>query len=91
MAKTEYTINEKDLTKGELRKLKALRKSIGDELGNEAFVKWYEQQEDEIAADPNVELIEKVLTPHIEKMKFPRGGGYIVKRGRGRIIVTQIE
>jgi len=29
-----------DLTKGEIRKLNALKKSIGDELGQKAFDEW---------------------------------------------------
>ena len=35
---------EDSLTKGQKRKLNALRKSIGDKLGSEAFAKWMKEQ-----------------------------------------------
>ena len=38
------SINESDLTKGQVRKLNALRKSIGDDLADTAFAKWLKQQ-----------------------------------------------
>ena len=37
-------INESALTKGQIRKLNALRKSIGDDLAEEAFGKWLARQ-----------------------------------------------
>ena len=37
-------INESKLTKGQIRKLNALRKSVGDALGEEAFGKWLAHQ-----------------------------------------------
>ncbi len=33
-------IDEGALTKGQLRKLTALRRSVGDKLGEEVFLKW---------------------------------------------------
>ena len=39
---TKWIIDEEKLTKGEIRKLNALRKSIGENIGEEAFMKWYE-------------------------------------------------
>jgi hypothetical protein len=36
-------ITETDLTKGQVRKLNALRRSIGDALAEEAFAKWLKQ------------------------------------------------
>ena len=92
MAKTKYVISEKDLTKGEIRKLNALRKSLGEDIANRAFAEWYEQQAQEAeAADPNIEIIEKALQPHLKKMRFPRSGGYTLRRGKGRVIVEPIE
>lgn len=92
MAKTAGGIDEKALTKGELRKLRALRKSIGDRLGSEAFAKWYAKEgKGANAADPNVELIEKALKPLAKKLRIPRGGAYAVRRGRGRFIVEPVE
>ena len=34
------SIDERSLTKGHVRKLNALRKSIGNALGEQAFAKW---------------------------------------------------
>ncbi len=33
-------LDEKALTKGELRKLTALRKSVGEDMGDKAFMDW---------------------------------------------------
>ena len=85
----KHSFREKDLTKGELRKLTALRKSLGSEIANEAFSKWYEQQTiDE--ADPNIAIIKNALSPLLNQMRFPRGSGYAVRRGRGRFIIEPL-
>lgn len=92
MAKTKQAIDEKQLSKGELRKLNALRNSIGDELGSEAFAKWHAKEGKGTGPDdPNIELIEKALNPLIGKLRIPRGGAYAVRRGRGRFIIEAIE
>jgi len=92
MAKSSSKIDEKALKKGELRKLNALRKSIGDKLAEEAFAKWYaEQGTTAESEDPNIEMIEKALDPLIEKLKIPRGGAYAIRRGRGRFIVEPVS
>ena len=84
--------SEKDLTKGELRKLEALRKSLGDEIAAKAFSEWYSSAPDGGAggADKNAELITEALEPLIEShgLRIPRGG-YILRRGRGRVIVER--
>lgn len=86
------TIDEKSLTKGELRKLIALRKSIGEEVANEAFAKWYAREgRKEDSFDPNIEAIEKALNPLIKKVRIQRGSAYAIRRGRGRFIVEPIE
>ena len=36
-------IYETGLTKGQIRKLNALRKSVGDDLAEEVFAKWLER------------------------------------------------
>lgn len=92
MPRSKKSIDKKSLTKGELRKLNALKNSIGDKLGEEAFAKWYaEQNRDQQAADPNIEAIEKALNPHLKKIRIPRGGAYAIRRGRGRFIIESIE
>ena len=89
-AKTEFI--EKDLTKGQIRKLTALRKSLGENIANKAFAQWLAtigsgQAEEE---DKNAILIGEALAPLLKanKLKIPRGG-YLVRRGRGRVIIER--
>lgn len=91
--KKKSSISEKDLTKGEQRKLNALRKSLGDDIAEEAFTKWYEQSRssDSSSSDPNIEVIEQALEPHLASLRFPRSSGYLLRRGRGRIIVERLD
>lgn len=92
MPKAANKVDEKTLTKGELRKLNALKKSIGDELAQEAFAKWYAREgKSQEVGDPNIEKFEKALNPLIKKVRIPRGGAYAIRRGRGRFIVEPIE
>jgi len=85
-------IDEKALTKGELRKLGALRKSVGEEIGDKAFMDWLRNQPPAMIEpdDNNAILIADTLLPLIEnnKLRIPRGG-YLVRRGRGRVIVER--
>ena len=85
-------IDESALTKGQLRKLNALRKSVGNDIGECAFSEWLEAQTAAVPADKNAERIADALWPLIEQraLRIPRGG-YIVKRGRGRIVVEPVE
>ena len=76
-------IDESALTKGQRRKLNALRKSIGDEIAERAFLEWLSSQPATGAApDGNAELI----LVQQGTLAIPRGG-YLIRRGRGRIIV----
>ncbi len=83
-------LDEKALTKGELRKLNALRKSVGEEIGDKAFMDWLRKTPVNLAEpeDKNAALIADKLILLIEqnKLQIPRGG-YLVRRGRGRVIV----
>ena len=86
-------IDENALTKGEVRKLNALRRSIGDKLGEEAFAKWLKRRKSaqtNVDEDKNAALIADALIKLIEErnLRIPRGG-YLVTRGRGRVIVEQ--
>lgn len=91
-------INENALTKGQQRKLNALRKSVGDKLADETFAKWLKQATanvKEVEADPVAEQIAELLKP-LEKTKLNLGRhGYSVVRARGKgakgIVVTRIE
>ena len=83
-------IDESTLTKMQLRKLQALRNSVGDEIGDRAFLDWLSSQPAAAGAAPdeNAMLIVDTLWPLIQQdtLTIPRGG-YLLRRGRGRIIV----
>ncbi len=85
-------LNEEALTKGELRKLNILRKSVGENIGEKAFVDWLREKPAVMAEpeDKNAALIADTLIPLIEqnKLRIPRGG-YLVRRGRGRVVVKR--
>jgi hypothetical protein len=87
-------VNEANLTKGQLRKLNALRKSLGDEIANRAFAEWMSTHQNgaDQASDKNARAITGALQALIEdgSLSIPRGG-YIVRRGRGRVIVERPE
>ena len=85
-------IDEAALKKGQLRKLNALRKSVGPAIADEAFAKWLNQPVESPETDENVEVISNALWGLIEEGKLLiRRGGYIVRRGRGRVIVEPRE
>lgn len=84
-------VNEAALTKGEIRKLNALRKSVGDKLGEQTFAKWLEKRRSKSVTEPtdkNAELIADTIMGLIKSknIRLPRGG-YVITRGRGRVIV----
>ena len=84
-------INENELTKGQLRKLNALRKSLGEDIANRSFSEWLTSQPVSVEeVDKNAELIAEFLIDQINKgrLRIPRGG-YLVRRGRGRVIVER--
>ena len=93
MAKSSSTrIDANALTKGQRRKLDALRKSVGDEIGEQAFAAWLSSQSASAAGqtDQNATLIVDTLWPLVQQgtLAIPRGG-YLLRRGRGRIIVER--
>ena len=79
-------INETKLTKGQLRKLNALRKSVGDELGEDVFSKWLSQQTvAKPKPDPIVEKINAALAGLESDSSFRLGNyGYTIRRARGK-------
>ena len=85
------SIDERALTKGQLRKLNALRKSVGEDIGERAFTEWLARRATVVgvpASDRNAELIADSLWPLVEQGKLQiRRGGYVLKRGRGRLVV----
>ena len=80
-------IDESALTKGQRRKLNALRKSVGNEVGERAFAEWLASRP-VAKEDENAALIVDTLWPLVQQgtLAIPRGG-YLLRRGRGRIIV----
>ena len=92
--KKPATVDEGTLNKGDLRKLNALRKSLGPEIAERAFAEWLATMPAPAdgAADRNADLIADALYSLVEKnnVQFPRGG-YLVRRGRGRVIVERPE
>lgn len=81
-------IDESALTKGQLRKLNALRKSLGPAIADEAFSKWLDQAVEEPEIDENAEVIRDALWHLVQKGRLSiRRGGYVVRRGRQRVIV----
>ena len=85
-------IDESTLTKGQLRKLTALRKSVGDEVGTRAFTEWLASQGSGQKPDGNAAMIVDTLWPMVQDgtLAIPRGG-YRIRRGRGRIIVEPVK
>ena len=82
------SINESSLTKGEIRKLNALRKSIGDDLADTAFSKWLKRQTKTSKApksDPVAAKIAEALNGLQSDKSFNLGRyGYKVTRSKGR-------
>ncbi len=87
-------IQERDLNKGQLRKLTALRKSLGKGIADNAFAEWLASVPavKTEATDRDAEAIAELLnTPVLEKkIRLPRGG-YVVRRGHGRVIVERAQ
>ncbi|MCY4589350.1 MAG: hypothetical protein OXE86_02045 [Alphaproteobacteria bacterium] len=83
-------IDENSLTKGQVRKLNALRKSLGPAIADEAFAKWLASESTEPEGDGNAAIIADTLWNLVQDGSLSiRRGGYIVRRGRGRVIVEE--
>jgi len=80
-------IDESTLTKGQLRKLNALRKSVGDKIAEQAFTTWLAAQSKvtKEAKDPVADALVSALA-HLQHDKSFRLGrrGYVVRRAKGR-------
>ena len=85
------SFDEAKLTRGQLRKLNTLRKSVGNKIGDKAFADWLAKQSAS-NRDKNADLITDTLWPLVQerKLAIPRGG-YVVKRGRGRLVVERAK
>ena len=92
-------IDEATLSKGHLRKLNALRKSVGDELGDDVFAKWHKQLPAGKVTerhDPVVERIREAVSGLEPDESFILGNrGYTIRRAKGKgasdFIITRNE
>ena len=81
-------IDEKSLTKGQLRKLNTLRKSLGNKIADKAFSEWMKEQPAKVVtakSDPIAEKLVKAMGALSKDKAFNLGRkGYVVKRAKGR-------
>ena len=77
-------MDEGALTKGQLRKLNALRKPVGEEIGERAFAEWLASQAKVEKKDKNIEVMVEALWPLVKQGKLkirhgcnPHGGGLL--------------
>ncbi|MBL4719772.1 MAG: hypothetical protein JKY20_01395 [Alphaproteobacteria bacterium] len=81
------SVDESDLSKGQLVKLKALRKSIGEKLGSEVFAKWMKEQSKAApkeTVDPVAEILLNALKSLEDDKSVKLGNwGYAIKRAKG--------
>ena len=80
-------INEKALNKGELRKLIALRKSLGEKIADKAFAEWFAEKPKAkaVGVDPVAVKIAEALAEFANDKSFKLGTyGYTIRRAKGR-------
>ena len=81
------TIDQSTLTKGQVRKLNALRKSVGDNIAENAFGKWMKSQSKtpKVVRDPVADALVGALSNLTSDKGFRLGTkGYVVKRAKGK-------
>ncbi len=81
------TIDQSTLTKGQVRKLNALRKSVGDDIADVAFAKWMKTQPKapKEVRDPVADALVTALSNLTSDKSFKLGTkGYVVKRSKGK-------
>ena len=81
-------VTKKSLTKGQVRKLNALRKSLGDKIAEKAFAEWLKEQTDKKAslqADPVAEKLVEAIAGLAKDKSFSLGRKcYVVTRSKGK-------
>jgi len=81
------SIDQSTLTKGQIRKLNALRKSVGDDIAEEAFGKWLATQSKVTKEDrdPVADTLVAALSNLQNDKSFKLGSkGYVVRRAKGK-------
>ena len=80
-------IDHSNLTKGQIRKLNALRKSLGNDIAEDAFGKWMKSQTKtpKDVRDPVADALVAALSNLTSNKSFRLGTkGYVVKRAKGK-------
>ena len=80
-------IDESNLTKGQVRKFNALRKSVGDDIAEDAFSKWMKTQAQtpKDVSDLVADALVAALDEYKDDKTFRLGSkGYVVKRSKGK-------
>ena len=80
------SIDHSTLTKGQIRKLNALRKSVGDDIAENAFGKWMTAQSKtpKEVRDPVADALVAALDQFKDDKTFRLGSkGYVVRRAKG--------
>ena len=75
------------LTKGQVRKLKALRKSLGNKIADPTFSKWLKTQKSNKSGektDPVATQLERSLKSLASKKINLGTWGYTIKRAKGK-------
>ena len=81
------SIDQSTLTKGQIRKLNALRKSVGNDIADDAFGKWMKSQSKitKEVRDPVADALVAALANLKEVRNFRLGRkGYVVRRAKGK-------
>ena len=81
------SIDQSTLNKGQVRKLNALRKSVGDVIAEDAFSKWMtaQSQTPKDVRDPVADALVAALDQFKDDKTFKLGTkGYVVKRSKGK-------
>ena len=80
-------IDQSALTKGQIRKLNALRKSLGNDIAEDAFGKWMitQNKTPKEARDPVADALVAALSNLTSDKSFKLGRkGYVVRRTKGK-------
>ena len=81
------SIDHSTLNKGQVRKLNALRKSVGDDIAEDAFAKWIKTQSQtpKDVRDPVADALVAALDQFKDDKTFRLGArGYVVRRAKGK-------
>ena len=81
------SIDQSTLTKGQVRKLNVLRKSVGNDIADDAFAKWMKTQSKtpKEVRDPVADALVAALANLKDDKKIRLGRkGYVVRRAKGK-------